>query len=143
MTNAPQPHPTLEERVYNVELITLLGKRIGTLGLKIAGGQFSGLLWLMKAENQVQGSIAPDGHCCLCGSIRTRMATYSVEGEGLLLPERMELLLRCAGRQPAAAGNQKGEINPCTAFIGPPRAIPRPLWRSLWSSRRCAPCASR
>ena len=109
MTNAPQPHPPLEERVYDVELITLLGKRIGTLGLKIAGGQFSGLLWLMKAENQMQGSIAPDGHCCLRGSIRTRMATYSVEGEGLLLPERMELLLRCAGVSLPLRGTRKEE----------------------------------
>ena len=86
-----------ETRIYDVELSTLLGKRGGSLGVSILEGRLFGLLSLMKAENPVQGVVDAEGRCRLSGSIRTRMSAYPFEGEGLLLPESVELMLRCAG----------------------------------------------
>ena len=43
------------------------------------------------------------------GSIRTRMNTYPFAAEGLMLPERIELLLRCAGFSLPLCGTRKEE----------------------------------
>ena len=83
-----------EVRTYDVELTTLLGKRSGSLGVRLSGECFSGVLRLMKQENPVQGQLSPDGQCRLTGSIRTRMGAYPFEGEGHLLPECLEMILR-------------------------------------------------
>lgn len=98
-----------ETRIYDVELSTLLGKRVGSLGLQICGECLSGVLKLMKAENLVQGRLFENGACSLTGSLRTRMNNYSFTGEGLLLPERMDMLLRCAGITLPLRGTRREE----------------------------------
>ena len=107
MASASKTLPAPESRTYDIELSTLLGKRIGSLGLQISGKQFSGILHLMKAENPVHGHLLEGGMCRIIGSIRTRMNTYPFEGEGLLLPESIELLLRCAGLSLPLRGSRK------------------------------------
>lgn len=86
-----------ETRIYDVELNTLLGKRSGNLGVSIFDGRLFGLLNLMKVENPVQGAADFQERCRLSGSIRTRVNACPFKGEGRLLPERVELMLRCAG----------------------------------------------
>lgn len=109
MASAAKTFPTPEARTYDIELSTLLGKRAGSLGLRISGAQFSGILRLMKAETPVHGHLLEDGMCRVSGSIRIRMNTYPFEGEGMLLPERIELLLRCAGLSLPLRGSRKEE----------------------------------
>ena len=98
-----------EVRTYDVELTTLLGKRSGSLGVRLSGECFSGVLRLMKQENPVQGQLSPDGQCRLAGSIRTRMGAYPFEGEGHLLPECLEMILRCGGFPLPLRGNRREE----------------------------------
>lgn len=98
-----------ETRIYDVELSTLLGKRGGSLGVSILEGRLFGLLSLMKAENPVQGVVDAEGRCRLSGSIRTRMSAYPFEGEGKLLPECVELMLRCAGITLPLRGTRREE----------------------------------
>ena len=98
-----------ETRIYDVELGTPLGKRSGSLGVSIWEGRLFGLLSLMRAENPVQGQVDPEGRCRLSGSIRTRMNAYSFEGEGRLLPECVELMLRCAGIALPLRGKRREE----------------------------------
>ncbi len=100
---------TPETRIYDVELSTLLGRRCGSLGVSILEGRLFGLLNLMKAENPVQGVVDSEGRCRLTGSIRTRMSAYPFEGEGRLLPECVELMLRCAGITLPMRGTRREE----------------------------------
>lgn len=86
-----------ESRSYAVELATSLGKRIGKLKIDFFEDHFSGILSLMKADNPIHGQRLEDGTCILNGTIRTMMNTYPFEGEGFIQPERIELLLHCAG----------------------------------------------
>ena len=99
----------LEVRTYDVELTSLLGKRPGSLGIMLSGERLSGVLRLMKHENPVQGQLSPDGQCRLTGSIRTRMGAYPFEGEGRLLPECLEMTLRCGGLPLPLRGNRREE----------------------------------
>ena len=109
MANESKALPKPETRVYAVELSTLLGKRTGSLNLQFSGERFSGVLSLMKAENPVHGLVSREGLCGMNGSIRTRMNTYPFTAEGLMLPERVELLLRCAGVSLPLCGTRKEE----------------------------------
>lgn len=104
MANTAKALPEPEMRIYDVELSTLLGKRTGSLKL-----QFSGVLSLMRAENPVHGQVSREGLCSMDGSIRTRMNTYPFAAEGLMLTERIELLLRCAGFSLPLCGTRKEE----------------------------------
>ena len=97
MANTTNTRPVPESRIYDVELGTVLGRRSGQLKLQLSGGRLFGILGLMNAENPVHGRVSPDGACRLAGSIRTRMSAYSFEGEGIMLSERIEMLLRCKG----------------------------------------------
>ncbi len=84
--------------------------------MSILEGRLFGLLSLMKAENPVQGVVDAEGRYRLSGSIRTRMSAYPFEGEGLLLPESVELMLRCAGITLPLRGTRREEC-PCGRFI--------------------------
>ena len=53
--------------------------------------------------------MSPDGQCRLTGSIRTRMGAYPFEGEGHLLPECLEMILRCGGFPLPLRGNRREE----------------------------------
>ncbi len=86
-----------EKRAYQVELDTMMGKRAGNLLIQLFGEHFSGVLQLMQTENPVEGKVFADGRCTLSGSLRTKIKLYSLSGEGLLLPERVDLRLRCGG----------------------------------------------
>ncbi len=97
MANTTNTRPVPESRIYDVELGTVLGRRSGQLKLQLSGGRLFGILGLMNAENPVHGRVSPDGACRLAGSIRTRMSAYSFESEGIMLSERIEMLLRCKG----------------------------------------------
>ena len=109
MANTAKALPEPEMRIYDVELSTLLGKRTGSLKLQFSGERFSGVLSLMRAENPVHGQVSREGLCSMDGSIRTRMNTYPFAAEGLMLPERIELLLRCAGFSLPLCGTRKEE----------------------------------
>lgn len=101
--------PLEETRMYRVELWTLLGRRAGSLMLHMSSGCFSGMLSLMRSDNPVRGQVSADGRCTLSGSIRTRVSTYPMTGEGLLFPERLELLLHCAGMSLPLQGKRREE----------------------------------
>lgn len=101
--------PLEETRMYRVELWTLLGRRAGSLMLHMSSGCFSGMLSLMRSDNPVRGQVSADGRCTLSGSIRTRVSTYPMTGEGLLFPERLELLLHCAGMYLPLQGKRREE----------------------------------
>ena len=103
MTNEP------ESRNYDVELNTMLGKRIGQLKLLLSEGSFSGVLCLMKSENPIQGRTLADGTCSLTGFIRTRMGVYPFDGKGRMLSERIEAQLRCKGLNLSLRGIRKEE----------------------------------
>ena len=90
MASAAKTLRAPESRTYDIELSTLLGKRIGSLGLQISGKQFSGILHLMKAENPVHGHLLEGGMCRIIG-------------------ESIELLLRCAGLSLPLRGSRKEE----------------------------------
>lgn len=97
MEHSYNDRPASETRIYTVELQTLLGKRDGWLKLQLLGDCLTGVLSLMKAENPVQGKITADGMCRLSGSIRTRIGAYAFEGDGISVPDRIEMLLRVKG----------------------------------------------
>ena len=86
-----------ERRAYQVELDTMMGKRAGSLLIRLFGERFSGVLQLMQTENPVEGKVFADGRCTFSGSLRTKIKLYPLSGEGLLLPERVDLRLRCGG----------------------------------------------
>ncbi len=98
-----------ETRMYRVELRTMLGQRVGSLMLHMSSGSFLGILSLMRSDNPVRGQVSADGRCTLSGSIRTRVSTYPMTGEGLLFPERLELLLHCAGIYLPLQGKRREE----------------------------------
>ena len=106
MTRSFQTLSAPEFRFYDVELSTPLGKRSGSLHLSVFGERFCGTLDLMKAENAIRGQTSNDGSCRVTGSIRTRMGTYCFEGEGRILPERIELL-RCGSIKLPLRGTRK------------------------------------
>ncbi len=107
MTRSFQTLSAPEFRIYDVELSTPLGKRSGSLRLSVFGARFCGTLDLMKAENAIRGQTSNDGSCRVTSSIRTRMSTYRFEGEGRILPERIELLLRCGSIKLPLRGTRK------------------------------------
>lgn len=107
MTRSFQTLSAPEFRIYDVELSMPLGKRSGSLRLSVFGARFCGTLDLMKAENAIRGQTSNDGSCRVTGSIRTRMSTYRFEGEGRILPERIELLLRCRSIKLPLRGTRK------------------------------------
>lgn len=109
MVNTVKTHPALETRSYDVELNTALGKRCGQLKLQLSEGSLSGVLYLMKSENPIRGSVLADGTCSLTGSIRTRMGVYPFDGKGLLRSERIEAQLRCRGESLSLRGTRREE----------------------------------
>ncbi len=109
MPDKEGPSPLEETRMYRVELWTLLGRRAGSLMLHMSSSCFSGMLSLMRSDNPVRGQVSADGRCTLSGSIRTRVSTYPMTGKGLLFPERLELLLHCAGMYLPLQGKRREE----------------------------------
>lgn len=97
MKRAEHTQPFPGALIYEVEFGTMLGIRRGLLDLHLTGEKLSGALKLMNAENAVVGRVTPNGTCSLSGSIQSRMNAYPFEGEGVVSPERVDLMLRCAG----------------------------------------------
>ena len=98
-----------EERTYDVELHTVLGRRSGQMKLFLSGESFSGILRLMGFENSLSGHTLSDGTCHMTGCIRTRMGRCPFEGKGTLLRDQVEAQLRCKGVSLSLRGSRKEE----------------------------------
>lgn len=109
MESSNKTLPASESRIYDVELSTRLGKRIGQLLLQLSGERITGIFHIMKSDNQIQGQFLENGLCTLKGSIRTLGGVHPFEGTGRILPESIEARLNCMGDSLPLMGTRKPE----------------------------------
>ena len=109
MENSNKTLPASESRIYDVELSTRLGKRIGHLLLQLSGEGSTGIFHIMQSDNPIQGQFLENGLCTLKGSIRTLGNVHPFEGTGRILPESIEARLNCMGDSLPLLGTRKRE----------------------------------
>ena len=64
---------TMSKKVYDITMSTSLGKKCGKLTLSASVGRVYGTMSILGNDNEISGSIAPDGSCELFGSFLTLM----------------------------------------------------------------------
>jgi hypothetical protein len=78
---------------YQAVLGTPFGKRNGVLLLRENDGRIKGNLHILREENDLSGSLEPNGFCMLFGSIQTSVRTVQYTASGYMCPESIQLEL--------------------------------------------------
>lgn len=78
---------------YRAVLYTPFGKRNGALLLKETDGSIKGNLHILREENDLSGSLEPNGSCMLFGSIQTSVRTVQYTASGYMCSESIQLEL--------------------------------------------------
>ncbi|MDO4633727.1 MAG: hypothetical protein Q4B01_07715 [Eubacteriales bacterium] len=83
----------MEQKKYEVELTTPLGKRRGNMDLTFEDGKVEGVLCLFRNSEPVTGWIKADGSCALQGEFHTLLNKYSYDATGKICDGKLSLML--------------------------------------------------
>lgn len=81
----------MNEKIYHITLHTQLGPKCGVVRINKKSRRFTGELTLLKNTTKCHGILFENGHCQLCGQIKTLLrplnyiALGRVEGDDIFL----------------------------------------------------------
>lgn len=84
---------------YEIDMKTPIGKRKGWIELEFTAREVNGKLFILDQENEVTGTITPDGKCELSGSFSSLMKKYSYQASGIANEDYIYLTLLTAERE--------------------------------------------
>ncbi|MGM9665916.1 MAG: hypothetical protein ACI3XX_05205 [Eubacteriales bacterium] len=83
-----------ENYKYDISLITQLGKRHGTMLVKIINDNIEGILDILGKSHRCIGKIQKDGLCSIKGKLKTLLSVFEYSAKGFINEDKIELELK-------------------------------------------------
>lgn len=93
--------------LYDITMKTPLGDRRGQLSLDCENGYCHGILTLLGTKTSLHGTLDEARRCELQGELRTLLRSLPYAASGMLLPDRLSLMLLAGGHSYAIHGQRK------------------------------------
>lgn len=94
-------------KLYDIQMLTPLGKRYGQMHVEERDGKLSGVLSLLGMSQPIDGTVLNDGTCEFCGCLITLKNTIEYRAKGMILPESLHFSLVGKGNRFDVTGTRR------------------------------------
>lgn len=85
-------------KLYDIQMLTPLGKRYGQMRVESSDGHLRGMLSLLGASQPIDGTVKADGSCEFCGRLVTMLNTIEYCAKGMIGQDSIQFSIAGKGR---------------------------------------------
>ena len=97
-------------QLYDIQMLTPLGKKYGQMHIQSSDGRLSGMLSLLGESQPIEGTVQSDGTCEFCGRLITLLHTIEYRANGLIGPDEIQFSIAGRGRVFQVTGTRRERI---------------------------------
>lgn len=99
-------------KLYDIQMLTPLGKRYGQMRVESSDGHISGNLSLLGVSQPIDGTINSDGSCEFCGILVTMLNTIEYCAKGMIGQDSIRFSMSGKGKTFDVTGILREDVAP-------------------------------
>lgn len=97
-------------KLYDIQMLTPLGKRYGQMRLESSDGHLSGMMSLLGVTQPIDGTVRSDGSCEFSGRLITLLNTIEYCAKGMIAQDSIQFSIAGKGRTFDVTGTLREDI---------------------------------